>query len=972
MNHQPQTLNQAILTAMDCYAASTCFKIKQGNKPFQDISYKQFQIQTLCLAYFFYQQGVNQGERVAIVANNSLEWMVAHIACLLAGGVVVPVRISLPPDMIHYILKDSAATVVIVDNDALDYMSPALGKSLPHLKTVISINDTLQANSMVTPLETILRRSLTANEQQTIQDFARNIKPKALAAIHYTASETGQPKGAVFTQAQRWHTMQHLAQWLIFEEEELLFTTLLWGSTHSLNIALHAFLAGVPNALSQTGPDSLEGMRQTSPTLILLTPWAIEGFYNQVMSELSQWQETNQEVFQWALNIGRAYQAAGDTASERLRQAYKRADLTFFSQLRGRAGGQLRRLYYTGTTMPHWLADFIEVIGPAPLNIYSITEAGGFPAISQLTARRPGSCGQIAPGFQIRIADDGEILVKAPTVMQGYWQQPEETQQVIDSEGWLHTGDLGRFDQDGFLYLTGRKEALIVLSSGRKVMPSIIENALKESPYVAQAAVFGEGRAYLSALIVPDLESMVDHFQDNEPETPLALLPDSDSVKWFWQTEDEHTEPIPITAHAWVKLQLDKVVQEVNSRLDRWEQIKRYSLLDQAYSRAADDLADLSPTKRQEITRRYAVQIDMMYPQISRLKEKEITQVRVTPQRMRDLLEKERILDAWMADAGIEFLFDLARQKEIDGASMVNLCDIAASIAQMENEARPLSTAIIVGNPGRITRVLPPSQIQLLGDDYHIRRMRKVLVTMAVIVDGMSLGYVIDKHGYVRGVHRLDMPLNEPSTHHLLGPQFRRHAAISAICDALVFFVPTGGRQVRVFADGQLVGRYSNGDWSPESIVRIDEVIAGLAWPKAYELSLVQRVLRCAFRMSEENLGAIFVMGNADDILERSDAPEIGHFALILTTDIAALSDEELINFAKQDGATLIDVQGKFRGCMILLRPNANTRAEIGPGKGARHSSAAKMSAEAACLAITISQDGPITIYNNGQRVLSL
>jgi len=301
---------------------------------------------------------------------------------------------------------------------------------------------------------------------------------------------------------------------------------------------------------------------------------------------------------------------------------------------------------------------------------------------------------------------------------------------------------------------------------------------------------------------------------------------------------------------------------------------------------------------------------------------------------------------------------------------VVNICDTVAMIAQMENEEIPLSTALIVGDPVRIGHVLPVSQVHLLQRD-HIRRMRRILVTMAKVVDGLVLGFVVDKYGYLRGVHKLEVNLKEPENF-LLGPQFRHHAAISQECDAVVFFVPTGGRQVRVFANGQLVGRYADGDWSPDSMVRVDEVVTQLAAEKSYDLDLVHRVLRCAFQMSEKNMGAIFIVGNADDILEHSDASEISHFASIMSMNMAQMSDQELINFAKQDGATVIDVQGHFRGCMVLLRPDADTRAEIGPGKGARHSSAAKMSAETQCLAITVSHDGPITIYDSGRRILSL
>jgi long-chain acyl-CoA synthetase len=975
MSEDPQTFNQAILAAMDDYTALTCFKVRHVQGSYHDISYERFRTLTLRLAHFFQQQGIRQGERVAIIADNCLEWMISYIACLLAGGIAVPLRFSLSGEMLQLMLQACDASLVIVADEAQAHILAQTDRELPNLKTIMTLAEISGSNSAITPLTAIVNKPLAAEAQQAIRVYAKNIPAQALATLRYSTDEAGQPRMAVFNQGQCLQSMNHLARWLIFEEDDLLFTFLPWNSAHSLDISLHAFLAGVANVISgltNSIEAVLDSLRQTSPTLMLITPLSLENFYYQIMDEFDQMPEASQEVFQWALAIGKAYQAAGADVSETLREEYNRADMTFFNRIRGKIGGRVRRLYYVDAPLPQKLADFIEVIGPQALNIYGVAEAGGFPAVSYPSARRPGSCGRVAPGFQIRLGADGEILVKSPTVMARYWEQPSETQQAIDSEGWLHTGDLGRFDQEGYLYLTGRKKSLIALSSGRKVRPTPIENALKESPYVAQAIVFGEGRSCLSALIIPDLEALAAHFQeDSEANAPDAPPSDQDILRWFWHSEGETGEPIVTLAHPGVKRQMDKVVQMVNNRLDRWEQITHYSLLEHVLSKLAHELADLTPGKRRQFEQRYAAQIDLMYPQVSSPTEREITQFQVTPERMRELLEKENILDAWLADAGIGFLFDLARRKQIDAPSMVHICDIAAHIAQMESESRPLSTALIVGNPAQITRVLSPSQVQLLHYE-HIRRMRKILMSLTPLVDGMVLGYVVDKYGYVRGIHKLELPPDEQPANRLLGPQFRRHAAISEQCNAIVFFVPKGGRQVRVFANGQLVGRYSNGDWAPESILRVDEIVSRLAQQKDYDISLVRRILRCAFRMSEENQGAIFIIGNADKVLASSDQPEIGHFALIVSTHLDTLSDEELINFAKQDGATVIDVQGKFRGCMVLLRPDAGTKAEIGPGKGARHSSAAKMSAEAQCLAITVSQDGPITVYSNGERILSL
>jgi long-chain acyl-CoA synthetase len=941
-NEQAKNLNQVLLAAMDAYAGQTCFQIKRG-KRYRNISYRRFQTLTFRLTSFLRRQSVS---RVAVVADNCLEWMIAYVACLLSGGAVVPLRTSLAPDTLHFILRDSSARLVILkDEQHLQAISASLTSDaddrLPDLKTILVINPEGELPPGAISMDAILAEvgAPTPEERETIRSHAESVAPQSLASIVYVIGEI---KGAVFDHAQRLAAMRHIAEWFTFDEDDLAFTLGPWSETPNLLATLHYFLSGIANAVVENYEAVGEDMQQASPTVTLTTPHAFERIYGEIMGRVNQMPESSQEVFRWAVAKGQEYQAAGADASPELRQEYVRADMTFFSQLRGQIGGRLSRLYSTGASLPQEVIGFFEAIGLPMLNVYSLTEAGGFPAISQPETCRLGSCGRVATGFQIRIADDGEVLVRGETVMREYWRQPEETKQAFDADGWLHSGDVGYLDEDGYLYITGRQQHRMVLSTGHKIAPAIIEDALAASPFIAQATVFGEGRPYVSALIVPDLEALLAHFQVDK-ESVVATPPQA-------------------------KMLLDGEIAQVNRRLDRWEQIGKYSLLDRPLGRVTGEPAATIP--RHVLAERYAVQIAAMYPLGIQLEEEKVTQVQIEPERLRELLEKESILDAWMADAGIEFLFELAREKQIDAPSMVNICDVAATIAQMENEEKPFSTALIVGDPVRIARVLPPSQIQLLRHD-HIRRMRRILITMARVVDGLVLGYVVDKYGYVRGVNKLEMALDKPASF-LLGPQFHHHAVISRRCGAVVFFVPSGGGQVRVFANGELVGRYANGDWAPDNISHVDEILARLAEQDKYDLTLVQRVLRCALQMSEENLGAIFLLGDANVILERSDASELSSFAAFLSADVEHLSDRELVNLAKQDGATVIDVQGQVRGCMVLLRPRANTLAEIGPGKGARHSSAAKMSAEAECLAITVSQDGPVTVYDCGRRILSL
>lgn len=948
MSERAENLNQIFLVALSAYAGRTCFRVRRGAQ-YRPFRYRELEDDAFRVAAFLRRHDVAAGERVAIVAESSPEWMAAYLGTLLAGAAAVPLRPSTPTDDLGFMLRDSGAAVAVVQGARQTECLDQMAGSLPDLRRVLAVDGEATCELPLTPVAALRAAPVPVSERESLRTAAEQVAGETLASIHYTAREDGRPKGAAFDHCRRLATLRRLGDWIRFDRDDSAFSVLPWGYAPSLLFSLRCLLSGVPIVLAENRAGSFENLRQMSPTIAMVTPYALERFYNRVMSRLSELPRSRRDVFRWALSIGREYRAAGSSGSAELREGYARADRTFFSQIRAELGGRLSRVYSVGAPLPSHVAEFAEAIGLEPLSLYSLTEAGGFPVINRPGGRCPGACGQVGAGYQIRIADDGEVLVRGEAVMREVWGRPEETRELLDADGWLHTGDLGRFDQEGNLHLTGHKRSLFVLSTGRTVMATAVENALVSSPLVAQAVAFGEGRPYVTALVVPDLTAVAAELQEaGETLSPGELT----------------------AADARVGERLERMRQQVNGRLESWQRIERLTTLAEPLSEAAGELNVAMTMNRQVVAERYAEAIDAMYPHYARLEQQAVTEVQLEPEQLRELFEKQDILDAWMADAGIGFLFDVARAHEIHPPSMVHICETAAAVAQMQSEERPLSTALIVGDPSRIGRILPESEIQLQRYD-HIRRMRRVVMTLAEMVDGLVLGFVLDQHGYVRGICKLEVELDGESSF-LLGPQFRHHAAISRHCGAMVFFVPNGGRQVRVFSGGRLVGRYAGGNWASESVERVDSALRRLADDDGYDLALMQRLLRCAFRMSEDNLGAIFVVGDADAILERSDPPAISSFATITGAPVSGLSDPELINFAKQDGATVIDLGGQFRSCKVLLRPAAETSAEIGPGKGARHSSAAKMSAEARCLAITVSQDGPITAYEGGRRVFSL
>jgi long-chain acyl-CoA synthetase len=599
MDEPTENLNQALLEAMDTYARRTCFHLKRG-KRFRAISYQHFQTLTFRLTNFLHTHGITNGERIAIIADNPLEWMVVYVASLLSGNVPVPLRAWLPPDMLRAMVKDSGACLAVIQGEGQRWLIEAARQGLPECETVLVVNEIDTPRPWVLPIATILAKSTTSKEDEKIHDLAAGVKGHALASIYY---KTGQPRGIVFSHAQRLAAVHSMADWFTLNEDDVAITTILAWSLASLDAALHYFLSGVPHIVAESG--DLTQNQQATPTVILTTPSGFEEFYNIIMAEIQELPSARQALFQWAMTVGREYREAGLAASEELRQAYARADLTFFSPIRARSGGRLYRIYSTGAPLPQKWAEFTEIIGTLPLNVYSLTEAGGFPATSRPEARRPGSCGQVAPGFQIRIADDGEVLVRGRAVMKEYWQRPEETRQVLDEDGWIHTGDLGRFDRDGYLYLTGHKQPQIVLSTGRNVTPGAIENALTASPYISQAVLFGEGRNYIAALITPDLAAVTSQLQEAETGSSAPL-----SVE-----------------HPQVKALIAEAVTEVNNRLDSWTEVKEYHLLADPLCQQAGELTSSQKPCRDVVAERYAAEIEALYPRTIQFEQKDLSHV---------------------------------------------------------------------------------------------------------------------------------------------------------------------------------------------------------------------------------------------------------------------------------------------------------------------------------------------------------
>ena len=560
------TVNRLLLEAFDRHGGETCFRIWRSGR-YRDVSYRHVRRQTLRLAWAFSRLEL-AGRRIAIWAPNSPEWMVAYAAALFAGAVVVPMRLSQPRHASLRQLCDSQARLAVVGSAAQVEMLRDAEAELPRLERALVIDDEVEQTSSagfeVMKLSEVVSERLESENRDDVLERALQISPESLATICYTTTQTGEPLGAVFTQAQRLRSITSLAEWCDFEDDELAFTTLPWGYPPSLDLSLHFLISGVANVLSQGRELIVEEIQQASPTLALTTPHALEKAYDEVIdAHIRRLPTSTQEMFFWALGTSKKARAAGAGASRELRERFLRADRTFFSRIRGAFGGRFKRFFSTGAPLPRPLAESIQAIGLEPINLYSVTETGGVPAVN-LGGATLDACGAAAPGFELRIEENGQILVRGETVMQGYWRQDDATPRVLDPEGWLATGDLGRLDPAGVLFLTGRVGSTLLLSTGRRVAPRAIEELLMASPFIEEAAVFGDGRPYVTALLTPDLEALISHLHGHHGESVEAEAlhaPAASTLKWHWRQEGE--EILTTSADPRVQQLLDGVVDGV-------------------------------------------------------------------------------------------------------------------------------------------------------------------------------------------------------------------------------------------------------------------------------------------------------------------------------------------------------------------------------------------------------------------------
>jgi len=569
---------------------------KQGR--YVTLSYAEFYERALMVARGLKKLNVRQGDRIAILSENRAGWVIADMGILSAAGVTVPVYPTNTPEQIEYLLNHSGAKIIFVSGKFQYGKLLKIRKSIPSLELVVSFERFLGEPSL--PVCTFYQLSeidtpISEEEKREIEAGIDGIGPNDMLTLIYTSGTTGVPKGVMLSHGNILSNIKYLTeQGGTVGPNDVLLSFL--PLSHILERTAGYYLA-IGNGALMAFADSIEkvpeNMMEVKPTLMVSVPRLFEKIYHRIFENAHQLPAAKKRIFHWAVDVGMKYVEAKylkKQPSALLGFKYALADRLVFGKVREKFGGNMKLFCCGGAPLDRTINEFFWVIGIPIFEGYGLTETSPAISFNSFAHVRFGSVGFALERTEIKIAEDGEILVKGPQVMLGYYNDPLATAEAVQ-DGWFKTGDIGH-REDGFLFITDRKKELIITAGGKNIAPQPIENALKMDKHVSSAFVYGDRKPYLTALIVPNLERLLEFAKEKR-------------IDFFDLDDLVMREPVQ-------KL-FEQRVSEINARLAPYETIKKFVLLPHDFSIETGELTPTLKLKRKVIWERYQEKIEDMY-----------------------------------------------------------------------------------------------------------------------------------------------------------------------------------------------------------------------------------------------------------------------------------------------------------------------------------------------------------------------
>jgi long-chain acyl-CoA synthetase len=583
------TLADLLPKAVEQYGPHVAVRYKEGDQ-WVGKTFAEVRDVVRPLAFGLVTLGVEKGDRVAILGNTRPEWTYFDFAALSIGATVVPIYQTNSPEECRYVLDNSDSKVVVVEDAEQLEKVRAVRDRLPQLEQIVMM--TGSAEGAISADDLAAKGG--GGDDAAWKTLYEAVTPEDVCTFIYTSGTTGPPKGCVISHGNYRAMLDMVNETSVIEEGDVTYLYLPLAHSFALLIQFGSIDLGTTIAYWERDPlKILPNLAELKPTYFPSVPRIFEKIYTSATSAIEKEGGLKKKIFDWAIKVGkkmRETERAGRKPGFLLQRQYDFADKKVLSKIRGLFGGNLRLAVSGAAPINPEILHFFDAAGVLVLEGWGMTETSTAATISTPEDFKVGTIGKPFPGCEVKIADDGEILVKGPNVFQGYHKNPEATNETIVN-GWLHTGDLGEIDPDGFIKITGRKKDIIITAGGKNITPANLEAEIKQHPLVSQCVVVGDRRPYLVALVTLDPEEAVKYAQEHDlPEDPAQLAQNAD-----------------------VKASIEAHVEKINENFARVEQVKKIAILPQDLSQESGELTPTLKVKRAVVAQKHEGAIEQLY-----------------------------------------------------------------------------------------------------------------------------------------------------------------------------------------------------------------------------------------------------------------------------------------------------------------------------------------------------------------------
>ncbi len=589
----PRSIHDLLQEVCAKYASQTAYQYKRQGS-WKNVTWADHQIACQKIAKSLIALGMKKGERVGILSQTRLEWVQCDFGIISSGGVTVGIYpTNLAPDC-AYIVNHSDMQIAFVENkEQLDKLF-SVRADISRVRRFILYQGPGDAEKNVLSWEDFLELGQSLDDA-ALAERVQSLQPDDLASLVYTSGTTGVPKGAMITHRNLIFVAQSASDSLYLRSD---FVTLLFlplAHVFARLIVYFCMRNGIAIAFAESIEKVAENLKEVRPHFIASVPRIFEKIYTKVLSGVQQAGGLKAALFHWALHTGS--QVSGLQQKQQripalLRRKHAVARKLVLHKIEDAFGGRLLWAVSGAAPLNKSIAEFFHACGVLILEGIGMTENTSFTNVNRYDHNKFGTVGPVGPGLEMKLAPDGEILFRGPNVMKGYFKDPQATTEAIDQEGWLHSGDVGEIDEEGFLKITDRKKDLIITAGGKNIAPQRIEKILCTSPFISQAMAFGDRKKYVTALI--------------------TLNPDN-VVPWAKTQGLTFKDMAELAQHPRVKELIDKEVDEKNQMLASFESVKKIRILTKDFSIADGELTPTLKIKRKKVTEKYREVLEEMY-----------------------------------------------------------------------------------------------------------------------------------------------------------------------------------------------------------------------------------------------------------------------------------------------------------------------------------------------------------------------